>query len=327
MTWRRGAFWALVVLLLTPALVLTVLRVSDPRRSLLIRAQSLAPYAILFYAAALVLLAGWAFRHRRQAWVVVLPLLGLGLHVYWLAPLYVGTTPSPAPGARPWVVMTVNLESIHENAPPVVEAVRRHHVDLLVLEDATPEALAAMDTAGLSEVLPHHVGAPGSGDHGIVIVSRDAIGNDVTADPSNSWLLATVRTPDGPLRLMAVHPEQPTHPVTWRVDHDRILAVARAQHPDLMVGDFNATLDQAPIRRLEDLGYRSATELADQGWQPTWPAHGLYRALHLVPMPPLVQIDQVMLGRGLTATGTTTVPVAGTDHLGLVATLVAAGPE
>jgi endonuclease/exonuclease/phosphatase (EEP) superfamily protein YafD len=44
-------------------------------------------------------------------------------------------------------------------------------------------------------------------------------------------------------------------------------------------------------------------------------------------MPPLVQIDQVMLGPGLTATATTTVPIAGTDHRALVATLATAAPE
>jgi len=320
-TWGRGAFWTLVVLLLTPALALTVLRVSDPHLSLLIRAQSLAPYAILPYALALGLLAGWAVRHRRQAWVVLVPLLGLALHVYWLAPLYVGATPAPAAGAMPWVVMTVNLESTHLDALPVVDAVRQHDVDVLVLEDATPEALAAMDHAGLSELLPHHVSAPGSADHGIVVLSRTGVGDASAPDSSGSVLMVTIATTDGPLRLQAVHPEQPTHAATWRADHDELLAVARSEHPALIVGDFNATLDQAPIRRLEDEGYRSATELANQGWQPTWPANGLYRALHLMPMPPLVQIDQVMLGPGLTATGTSTVAVAGTDHRALLATL------
>jgi len=326
-TWGRGAFWTLVVLLLTPALVLTALRVSDPRQSLLIRAQSLAPYAILLYALVLVLLAGWAFRHPRQAWVVLLPLIGLGLHAYWLAPLFTGTTPRPAAGARPWVVMTVNFEATDGIGVPVVEAAQRHHVDVLVLEDVTQESLAAMDRAGLSDLFPHHVSAPGSRDNGIVVLSQARVGDVVAADSSESTLMATVDTEDGPVRLLAVHPEQPTRSVTWRADHDRILAVARSDHPDLIVGDFNATLDQAPMRRLEDEGYRSATELADQGWQPTWPANGAYRALHLVPMPPLVQIDHVMLGPGLTATGTTTVHVDGIDHLGLIATLVTAASE
>ena len=42
--------------------------------------------------------------------MVVLPLLGLGLHAYWLAPLYTGSAPSADPEATPLTVMTVNLE-------------------------------------------------------------------------------------------------------------------------------------------------------------------------------------------------------------------------
>lgn len=322
MTWRRGAFWALVVMLVTPALVLTVLRLSDPRRSLLIRAQSLAPYAIGLYAVVLVLLAAWALRHRRQAWVVLLPLLGLGLHAYWLAPLYTGSTRPPAPGATPWVVMTLNLESVDASATPVVRTVEEHHVDVLVLEDATADSVAVLDRAGLSDLLPHRASVPGEG--GIVVLSRAEVGAAEAQDPVDRVVLTTIETGSGSLRLLAVHPEQPTHAADWRADHARLLAAVRSQQPDLIVGDFNATLDQAPLRRLEDLGYRTATELANQGWQPTWPANGLYHALHLVPMPPLVQIDQVVLGAGLTATGTTTVPITGTDHRALVATLATA---
>ncbi len=94
--------------------------------------------------------------------------------------------------------------------------------------------------------------------------------------------------------------------------------------PTLVVGDFNATLDQAPLRDLEDEGYRSVTELLNQGWQRTWPANGRYRPFNLFPVPRLVQIDQVMLGAGLAAIGSHTVHIDGTDHLGLVATFAAA---
>jgi endonuclease/exonuclease/phosphatase (EEP) superfamily protein YafD len=324
MTRRRGAFWAAVVLVVTPALVLTVLRVSDPRRGVLIRAQSFAPYAILLYAVALVLLAVWAVRHPRQAWVVVLPLLGLGLHAYWLAPLYTGSAPSPDPDATPLTVMTVNLEGGAAVITPVVDAARREDVDVLVLEDVTSESFAEMDRAGLSELFPFRVHPPGYGDNGILVLSRTWIGDPVSEEAEHRLLLATVETDDGALRLLAVHPRQPTQPVEWHADQERWLALVRSQHPALVVGDFNATLDQAPLRDLEDEGYRSVTELLNQGWQRTWPANGRYRPFNLFPVPRLVQIDQVMLGTGLAAIDSHTVHIHGTDHLGLVATFAAA---
>ncbi len=223
------------------------------------------------------------------------------------------------------VVMTLNLESVDASAAPVVRVVQQHHVDLLVLEDATQDSVAVLDRAGLSDLLPHRAAVPGEG--GIVVLSRTEVVAAGALDPVDRVVLTTVQSGSGSLHLLAVHPAQPTHAADWRADHARLLAAAGSERPDLIVGDFNATLDQAPLRRLEDLGYRTATELANQSWQPTWPSNGLYRALHLAPMPPLVQIDQVMLGPGLTATATTTVPIAGTDHRALVATLATAAPE
>jgi len=324
MTRRRGAFWAAVVLVVTPALALTALRVSDPRRGVLIRAQSFAPYAIVLFVVALLLLAGWAVRHPRQGWLVVLPLLGLGLHAYWLAPLYTGSAPSAEPDATALTVMTINLEGGKTVISPVVETARREGVDVLVVEDVTSESFAEMNRAGIYGIFPYHVHPPGFGDNGIVVLSRTWVGDPFSEDPEHRLLLATVETDDGALRLLAVHPRQPTQPVEWHADQERWLAVVRSQHPDLVVGDFNATLDQAPLRDLEDEGYRSVTELLNQGWQRTWPANGRYRPLNLFPVPRLVQIDQVMLGGDLAPIGSHTVHLYGTDHLGLVATFAAA---
>ena len=40
----------------------------------------------------------------------------------------------------------------------------------------------------------------------------------------------------------------------------------------LLVGDFNATLDHAALRRLLDTGYRDAASVVGQGMTPTcWP--------------------------------------------------------
>ena len=97
-----------------------------------------------------------------------------------------------------------------------------------------------------------------------------------------------------------------------------MLAAAVASDADLVVGDLNATTDHAPMRRLADAGFRSATELANEGWQPTWPAHGRTSLLG-IPLPHLVQIDHVLLGPSLAAVGTHTLDIPGTDHRALVA--------
>ena len=84
------------------------------------------------------------------------------------------------------------------------------------------------------------------------------------------------------------------------------------------MGDLNATVDHEPMRRLADAGYRSATELANEGWQPTWPAYGVVHVAG-VEVPRLVQIDHVLLGRRMAALETHTLAIRGTDHRALVA--------
>jgi endonuclease/exonuclease/phosphatase family metal-dependent hydrolase len=135
-------------------------------------------------------------------------------------------------------------------------------------------------------------------------------------------LLATgfqsYRVQVGTLTLLAVHPVSPRLPQAWRRDHDLIRREAVDKDADLIVGDLNATSDHDVLRELEDAGFRDAGELANEGWQPTWPANhvGLFARL-----PPLVRIDHVLVAPTLASLGTHTVDIRGSDHLALVATV------
>jgi endonuclease/exonuclease/phosphatase family metal-dependent hydrolase len=304
-----------------PALTLTALRMSDPPGGVLIRIQSLTPLALLPYAVVLVLLTAWSVRHRRQAWVVVVPLVGIALHVHWLAPMYTGATPPPDPQATPWVVMTVNLHFGEGDADEVVRDALLEKADVLVLEEITPSELVALDRAGLSVLMPHHAGKPLADNAGTMLFAKGAV-TDVVDEPTVfRSLLARVRTPGGPKLILAVHPSPPTARRAWVVDHRQLVSIAHDARPDLIVGDFNATLDQVPMRDLEDEGYRSAGELTNQGWQPTWPANGLYKVLWVLPLPPVAEIDHVMVGPGMTAISSHTLHVDDTDHRAVVATV------
>jgi endonuclease/exonuclease/phosphatase family metal-dependent hydrolase len=118
------------------------------------------------------------------------------------------------------------------------------------------------------------------------------------------------------LTMLAVHPLAPTAPAGWVREHALILDEARRSDVDVIVGDLNATPDHDVIRALDAAGWRDAGELANTGWQPTWPANHL----GIIPfLPPVVRIDHVLVDDGLTSLGTHTVDVAGTDHLALVA--------
>ncbi len=72
------------------------------------------------------------------------------------------------------------------------------------------------------------------------------------------------------------------------------------------------------MRALADDGWRSASELTNEGWQPTWPVDGTVE-LAGVPLPHLVQIDHVLTGPTYAALSTRTVDIADSDHRAVIA--------
>jgi endonuclease/exonuclease/phosphatase family metal-dependent hydrolase len=88
----------------------------------------------------------------------------------------------------------------------------------------------------------------------------------------------------------------------------------------VVAGDFNATLDHAPMRRLAGLGLSDAARQANAGWQPTWPA-GDDTGRTLPFGLSVVAIDHVLVSKHFSAISTTTHEVPGTDHLGLLVRL------
>ena len=93
--------------------------------------------------------------------------------------------------------------------------------------------------------------------------------------------------------------------------------------PVLVAGDFNATLDHAPVRSLEDLGLRDSAEQLDAGLALTWPANGSLSRFG-ISAPPFAALDHVMTADGLVAVDHVLTGAAGSDHLGVIATLVPA---
>jgi endonuclease/exonuclease/phosphatase family metal-dependent hydrolase len=202
----------------------------------------------------------------------------------------------------------------------VVNTVAQRDVDVLVLEEATPSALEELRRAGLDDLLPHHRGESAPGARGTMVFSRFRLGPARTLPLGNVGLDLRVRAPQ-PFRLVAVHTWQPVdRPTEWRRDLKALhmlVSTAVAQGPTLLVGDFNATLDHAPLRTVLDAGVNDSVEQAGSGWQPTWPSRSVRGWLR-----PVIAIDHVLVSNEYVATRTHTVEVPHTDHYALVAELV-----
>lgn len=320
---RQVVLWLLVLVLLVPAALLTFARLAEPEVGFWIQAEAFAPVAIVLYATALVLLvARLALRRWRAgaggagatAVAAALALAGLCLHAWWFAPQVVGADPPPGAGAEPVTVMTANLLKGEADGAEVVREATEEHVDLLVVEEVTPAELADMDRAGLDDLLPHRVGEPRSYGDGTMVFSRAVLGAAHRVPTlHDGWVVDM-----GGLTVLAVHPYAPTVADGWVSDHAAVTDAVERWSPDLVVGDLNATADHAPMRELADEGYRDVGELANEGWQPTWPSGAAVTVLG-IPVPALAQIDHVLVGARMAALSMHTLEIPGSDHRAVVA--------
>jgi hypothetical protein len=316
----RRAVTLLLVLLLVPGIVLTLVRLLDPWDGLWVRLESFTPFGIAAYGAALVVVLIWFAVARSWGTGLAAAAVagGLALHVSWFAPMVLGANPPPRAGAEPMRVMVANLYAGRTDGLDVVQAASEEGVDVLVTTEVTPAALARMERAGLDSLFGHRAGRPGSGVKGTMVFANVRLGGATPLRTTwGSW-----RVPIGEHTLLAVHPHDPTDIAQWRRDHYVIRAAVTDEQPDLVVGDFNATSDHPPMRALADAGYRSAAELANEGWQPTWPAAAGASVLG-ISVPNVVGIDHVLVGPSFAAISTHTLDIPESDHRALVAELAA----
>ena len=325
----RGALTALVLVVLAgPALVLTGLRLVQPDVGWAIKAVAFAPYALLCFAVVAVvlgLLATRAVRARAGARTVTTRLGALllvavlaALHVGWVVPSFAGPAPEAAPGSPRLRVLTLNVLHGSGTGALVHATVEDTDADVVVLQEVTASIWEQLSATGTVRTHPHVVGLEPDGRPGTMVLSRRPLGSPERLGTDGDSLVVPVLLGQRTVRLMGVHPRNALHPTLWRDDHAALAAAIKEIRPAVVAGDFNATFDHAPMRRYRDQGYRSAAEILNTGWQPTWPNNGHSEVLG-VPLPRLVHIDHVLVARGLTATSVRHLDVPRSDHMGVLA--------
>jgi endonuclease/exonuclease/phosphatase (EEP) superfamily protein YafD len=224
-------------------------------------------------------------------------------------------------GARrgvPLRVLTVNLWIGRADPAVVVGLVRSLDVDLLAVQELTTTGLHALDSAGLGTTLPYRV--PYLEPHVSGLFSRFPLRDDgVRVHPSSfGQARATVSVPGAaPVAVESVHSCAPIGPGAdrwWRADLANQPPATVHGPLRLLIGDFNATLDHRPLRRLLATGYRDAAEVRGTGLRPTWA--GTDGSL------PGVTIDHVLADRRIGVTDHRVATVRGTDHRAVFAALL-----
>ncbi len=322
-----GAFVALVVL--AGSVVLTLARLLNSVAEPWVLVASFVPWGLVGYLCALLVLGlvlwGGPSGGSRVPTLVAMAVcvLGLGLHLWWLAPSYLGAHASGRPSVT---VLEFNMLKGRAEPDDTAAMIRRERPDLLVLTEVTPPALAAVQARGAvgpGSPLPHLAGKPLEGASGLVVASRSPLSTRRTLPMTHPGYVIRVQA-SAPYDVLAAHTAQPAIDIgAWRFDHEMVVREERRVHgAHLVVGDLNATLDHPGLRALLDDGMADAAREANSGWQPTWPSpHREHYKGVSVPFG-LFAIDHVLVSPDFAAIATSTADVLGSDHRALVARLV-----
>ena len=258
-----------------------------------------------------------------REWVVAaVAALALGLLALALAPRALdGPQHAGAERAgRPLVVMTTNLRFGGADAREILRLVRAYDVDVVSLQELTPDAVARLDDAGAHRLLPGRVLAPGARGEGTGLMARRPLRPLVAPRAGQpEQLQAALRLPGATqLTIACVHPDPPLSAGAvrgWRAVMWTLPPPSADGRLTVLAGDFNATLDHRDLRRLLARGYTDAADATGDGLRPTFSTAR--------PLPPIT-IDHVLVPAAIGVRRVTAHAVAGTDHRALIAELVLA---
>ncbi|EFV12670.1 endonuclease/exonuclease/phosphatase family protein [Segniliparus rugosus] len=283
------------------------------------------------FGAALVAFARW-WRTAASALVLLVAAASFDLPLFW------GEGSEPAGPGR-LVVAQGNLFWGKADPKALLNVVRSRHVDVLAVEEVTPEELAALRSAGMSDALPYSFTLPGLirvGDSQLatpcdtVIFSRYPLVDSAELVGPGGWnflhhpLRSVARTPWGPVAVVAAHvmvpwPAYMTNPgyvrnPTWgfeiRPFREALAALPRDERV-VVAGDFNATYDVADYRAILAAGFADAGIQSGAGFVPTWEQGEPWQ---------LLASDHV-LARNAVATDFESFRLVGSDHAGVIATV------
>jgi len=189
--------------------------------------------------------------------------------------------------------------------------------DILLLQEVTPAHARALEELVRPRIDCHLVAEPRDDYAGWATLSRHPVRSQGRIDLPSwpiSWVV--VDHPVMPVRVVNVHVAAPhaTHDqATWELQLSRLTDFADRSFPTVLAGDFNATADHRPFRRLLHAGFTDAFDHAGRGWGATWPAHRFAF--------PLLRLDHVLVDRTMTVTRIDSIELVGSDHRGLRAVL------
>ncbi|MCZ4324933.1 endonuclease/exonuclease/phosphatase family protein [Brachybacterium paraconglomeratum] len=315
----RGTGWVLLALGVLGAAALLVLRqvtVIHTWHEYLIAAASFIPLIwlpLLVAALGLVLLL-------RARWRLLAAALTLVLVAVTAWPMLPGPERSATPQVVPEGTLTVLSSNIEYGGADIDEIARlaEQGVDAIALQEVTPEFEEALETSGLLEAFPHHVGTARDDAVGTMLLSRTPVELVDSMEGAVFDNLLATTTVDGTLwHLAVIHTAPPQMGAeSWTADAAAVgeMVAPYAEENLLLVGDFNAIEQHHTMRELTADGSLRSLVAPGRGrgeglWEPTWPVGRS--------VPPFARIDHALVGPGVEGPVPNYLTIPGTDHKAL----------
>lgn len=318
----RGLGWVVVGLLAVVALARLV--AWDDLEPLVV-ANALTP--VLYLPAWLVVAV--ALPARRYALGLV-ALAVVAAQVAFVLPELAAARPLPgweasAPSLR---LLDANVNDGNRSMSGYARQIRAERPDLVTFEEATPADAAQLAGDGALAGLPYRSEVDRYDPWAFAIASRYRLDPVRVVSLFGRPLVVetVVHGPWGALSLWVVHTVAPL-PWSWRQWASQLSLVARLvrrRGPGrlLVVGDLNATWQNAGFRRLLGRGLTDAAAARGDPFAMTWPQG-------LPVLPPLLRIDHLLAGRAVAVPAIRVQEGPGSDHadeLATVAVRPAGGP-
>ena len=227
----------------------------------------------------------------------------------------------------PITVMTLNCRFGRADADAIMDAVRAHDVDVLALQELTAGLVAALDAAGIRDMLPHRqLGEDRPTDNGgfnglwtrLAPVAAASSSAQIPAADVPMIVASPTRNgrpgnaPDAAIAFASAHTKSPMR--GCRAWSQGIVGLGRLalQRATVVLGDLNCGIDHPSFRKLLAAGFRDASMSALHKPMVSFPSWLAW---------PRIELDHVLISGGIDAERVETLTIHGSDHLATVAAL------
>ena len=279
-----------------------------------------------------LLLCIWQAVFRRWIWCALFAVVTIAAFS-WMARV----DRAPAAGADTAgtvvSVLAMNVHSRNERVEEVFELIDRTDADIVVIVESSWAIIRALpESAEVLERYPHRDGMDARSSGQIIVLSKHPMAHatDKNALPglASSWgyRAGYIRLGGQIVRFGAVHAPSPRTRITWQYGQQTFTRLAQhferlgppmgsPEQPVIIAGDLNSPPTSLRSRKVtEELGLRRAKPL--RVWSGTFPAS--------LPWFARSSIDGLFVSPGISVRSWETVKIPGSDHRGVLSSLVVA---